>query len=283
MIEWVLNSSRGTYGYRRVHAAGARRGVETSPGGGAHPSCAPRAWRPHSHAERTRRHRPGRRARGSRPDLVRRDSRRQQAGRAGGWAISPISAPGRGSCTWRPFWTAARRKQSSTRLGRQHAAPTPLCEAIDMAVRRCPHMTGETVFHSDRGCQYTSEQLGDHLESYGTRPSVGRTGVCWAGAWAEVGGCDPQGTRGSIRWCIPQEARPSGILPPRSSWNTRSETTSSRPGVQDAGRGRPGAPSSKTSSLKDRFQSCPRHARQPRLSCSSICVQTSSSAIPYSP
>ena len=31
MIEWVFNSSRGTYGYRRVHAAGARRGVETSP------------------------------------------------------------------------------------------------------------------------------------------------------------------------------------------------------------------------------------------------------------
>ena len=126
LIEWVLNSSHGTYGYRRVHAAGARRGVETSPGGGAHPSCAPRAWRPHSHAERTRRHRPGRRARGSRPDLVRRDSRRQQAGRAGGWAISPISAPGRGSCTWRPSPAAARRKQSSTRLGRQHAAPSPL-------------------------------------------------------------------------------------------------------------------------------------------------------------
>ena len=90
------------------------------------PSCVSRAWRPHSHAERTRRHRPGRRARGSRPDLVRRDSRRQQAGRAGGWAISPISAPGRGSCTWRPSPAAARRKQSSTRLGRQHAAPSPL-------------------------------------------------------------------------------------------------------------------------------------------------------------
>ena len=31
LIEWVFNSSRGTYGYRRTHAAGARRGVETSP------------------------------------------------------------------------------------------------------------------------------------------------------------------------------------------------------------------------------------------------------------
>ena len=31
LIEWVFNSSHGTYGYRRVHAALARRGVETSP------------------------------------------------------------------------------------------------------------------------------------------------------------------------------------------------------------------------------------------------------------
>ena len=42
-----------------------------------------------------------------------------------------------------------------------------------------------TRFHSGRGCQYTSEQLARHLESYGTRPSVGRTGVCWDNAWAE--------------------------------------------------------------------------------------------------
>ena len=31
-----------------------------------------------------------------------------------------------------------------------------------------------------RGCQYTSAQLARHLEGYVTRPSVGRTGVCWA-------------------------------------------------------------------------------------------------------
>ena len=60
-----------------------------------------------------------------------------------------------------------------------------ICEAIDMAARRYPYTRGETVFHSDRGCQYTSEQLARHLESYGTRPSAGRTGVCWDNAWAE--------------------------------------------------------------------------------------------------
>ena len=57
-----------------------------------------------------------------------------------------------------------------------------------------------TRFHSDRGCQHTSAQLADHLESYGTRPSVGRAGVRWAGARAEAGGRRPEGTRGSIRW-----------------------------------------------------------------------------------
>ena len=79
LIEWVFNSSHGTYGYRRVHAAGARRGVETSPdtvrsvmreqgppGRTATPK-GPGATVPAADL-------------GSRPDLVRRDSRRQPAG-----------------------------------------------------------------------------------------------------------------------------------------------------------------------------------------------------------
>jgi putative transposase len=41
------------------------------------------------------------------------------------------------------------------------------------------------VFHSDRGCQYTSHDyasLADHLQ---VRLSVGRTGQCWDNALAE--------------------------------------------------------------------------------------------------
>ena len=60
-----------------------------------------------------------------------------------------------------------------------------ICEAIDMAARRCPYTTGETIFHSDRGCQYTSEQLAQHLGRYEIIASTGRTGVCWDNAWAE--------------------------------------------------------------------------------------------------
>ena len=50
-------------------------------------------------------------------------------------------------------------------------------EAIDMAVRRCPIEKGVTIFHSDRGSQYTSQKFLEHLEAYGIRPSVGRTGA----------------------------------------------------------------------------------------------------------
>ena len=78
LIEWVFNSSRGTYGYRRTHAAGARRGVETSPD----------TVRSIMRSQGLEAAQPRRKVRttvpaadlGSRPDLVRRDSRRQQAG-----------------------------------------------------------------------------------------------------------------------------------------------------------------------------------------------------------
>ncbi|WP_373887329.1 integrase core domain-containing protein [Actinomyces bowdenii] len=60
-----------------------------------------------------------------------------------------------------------------------------MCDAIDMAMRHCPAVEGETIFHSDRGSQYTSEAFAKHLDAYDIRASVGRTGVCWVGAWTE--------------------------------------------------------------------------------------------------
>ena len=66
-----------------------------------------------------------------------------------------------------------------------HVRTSLVCEAIDMAARRCPVEKGVTIFHSDRGSQYTSQKFLDHLKTYGIRPSVGRTGVCWDNAWAE--------------------------------------------------------------------------------------------------
>ena len=121
LIEWVFNSSRGTYGYRRTHAALARRGVETSPD----------TVRSIMRSQGLEAAQPRRKVRttvpaadlGSRPDLVRRDSRRQQAGSevGGRYHLYPhlggVRVPGD-----RPR-AAARRKQSGTRW-RTTCAPT---------------------------------------------------------------------------------------------------------------------------------------------------------------
>ncbi len=95
-------------------------------------------------------------------------SRRQQAGRAGGWATPTCTRTREGPDLPgdRPR-AAAPRKQSGTRLGRQHAAPTPGVRGDRYGGPQVPvHDRGETVFHSDRGCQYTSEQLSQHLGRY---------------------------------------------------------------------------------------------------------------------
>ena len=91
-----------------------------------------------------------------------------------------------------------------------------------MAVRRCPHTTGETIFHSDRGCQYTSEQFSQHLGRYEIIASTGRTGVCWAGAWVEVGGRHPQGTK-----------EPTPMVYPARSKAIRDTASQVKPGTHD--------------------------------------------------
>lgn len=44
---------------------------------------------------------------------------------------------------------------------------------------------GRVVFHSDRGTQYTSDQLGRACQRLGIDQSMGRTGVCFDNAMAE--------------------------------------------------------------------------------------------------
>ncbi|MEV5303243.1 IS3 family transposase [Amycolatopsis methanolica] len=41
------------------------------------------------------------------------------------------------------------------------------------------------IFHSDRGCQYTSAQFGALADQHGVRSSVGRKGQCWDNTVAE--------------------------------------------------------------------------------------------------
>jgi len=109
------------------------------------------------------------------------------------------------------------------------------------------------------GCQYTSEQLARHLKGYGTRPSVGRAGVCWAESFNAT--LKNERVYQMVHHRKKQD-HPGYCLPGRARY-TRSEMTPLRPGVQDAGRGRPGPPSNTTNSPRHHLQNCPRHARQP--------------------
>ena len=119
-----------------------------------------------------------------------------------------------------------------------HMHTSLVCQAIDMAVRRCPIKEGVTIFHSDRGSQYTSQKFLDHLKGYGIRPSVGRTGVCWDNAWASVvqrhaqeresppNGVSHEG-QGNKRYCLMDRAEIqsySSSLSPRVSHSRRGRT-----------------------------------------------------------
>jgi putative transposase len=66
----------------------------------------------------------------------------------------------------------------------QHMRTSLVVDALDMA-RTHRHLAAGAVFHSDRGCQYTSAQFADYCDQAGVLPSVGRTGVCWDNAAAE--------------------------------------------------------------------------------------------------
>ena len=54
-----------------------------------------------------------------------------------------------------------------------------------LAVRNCQPIKGVTIFHSDRGSQYTSADYTATMNKYGFLASVGRTGVCYDNAAAE--------------------------------------------------------------------------------------------------
>lgn len=183
MVESELGASDMTYGYRRVTAALHRKGVTVSADtvrprhareGAESRATAPEG--PHHRPRRRHRHPPRPRGPGLPPP---------GPPDSNGSGTSRTSARGSGSCTRPASSTAATREGHRLRHGRQHENRPRLRAPPGMAVRRCPHQKNVTIFHSDRGSQYTSQQFARHLEHHRIRPSVGRTGVCWDNAWAE--------------------------------------------------------------------------------------------------
>ena len=181
MVNDAFEDSDGTYGYRRIQVILERRGVRADGSTirsimrdlglqAAGPQAKVRTTVPAQDL-------------GERPDLLGRDFTADEPGRKWCGDITYIR-------TWSGFVYLATVLDCCTKkvVGyamADHMQTSLVCQAIDMAVRRCPVEEGVTVFHSDRGSQYTSQRFLDHLKGYGIRPSVGRTGVCWDNAWAE--------------------------------------------------------------------------------------------------
>ena len=65
------------------------------------------------------------------------------------------------------------------------ATATLVTDALEMAERN-GHLEPNAIFHSDRGCQYTSGPFRRFCWRLNVRQSMGRTGVCWDNAQAET-------------------------------------------------------------------------------------------------
>ena len=65
-----------------------------------------------------------------------------------------------------------------------HLRASLVTDALQMAITG-GYLAPNAIFHSDRGCQYTSREFASFCAANNIRSSVGRTGVCWDNAVAE--------------------------------------------------------------------------------------------------
>lgn len=181
-ITEVHEQSRGTYGAPRVHAALQREGRRCGRRRVA------RLMRQARLTGRCRRHRavttivdPQATAR---PDLIERDFRPDPAGVDTRWC---------GDITYIPteegwLYLATVIDIASRRVVGWATADHLRTELVADALRAACHQrrpARPVIFHSDRGCQYTSAAFAALSRQFGIRLSVGRTGQCWDNALAE--------------------------------------------------------------------------------------------------
>ena len=181
MIEYVFAEHDARYGYRRVHAVLARRGVVCGlelvrylmRQAGLVP-CQPRRSRKGTTVQA------GRWA--PIPDLVGRD-----------FTAATPGAKLVGDITYVPTWEGwlyvalvidcYSRKIVGWAMGDNYKTPL-ISAAVAMAARNMV-LPVDAVFHSDRGSNYTSEEYTNVLTGLGLHQSVGRTGICYDNALAE--------------------------------------------------------------------------------------------------
>ncbi|WP_405970585.1 IS3 family transposase [Streptomyces sp. NBC_00988] len=194
-ITEVHERSRGTYGVPRVHAALQRQGEDCGRRRVA------RLMRDAGLQGRHRRRRhlttvPDPRA-AARPDLLVRDFAPDPDGLDTRWCGCPRTHvhvyADSGDITYVPtaegwLYLATVIDIASRRVvgwsTADHLRTELVADALQSACRdRRP--ARPVIFHSDRGCQCTSQQFATLATEFGIRLSVGRTGQCWDNALAE--------------------------------------------------------------------------------------------------
>ncbi|GAA2910019.1 transposase [Actinoplanes cyaneus] len=178
----VHTASNGTYGAPRIHAelaaAGLRHGrkrIARRMRQAGIRGKNPRRWKTTTIADPHA---------GTRPDLVDRDFAVDAAAVDTRWCgdITYIN-------TWEGWlYLATVIDLASRRVVGWAVAEHLRTDLVDAALsdalaRRRP--ADGLVFHSDRGCQYTSAQHARLAKRHGVRLSVGRRGQCWDNAVAE--------------------------------------------------------------------------------------------------
>ncbi len=180
-IRASFEASDSTYGYRRIHAELRRMGVQV---------CVDTV-RAIMRVEGLVAVQPRLKVRTtiaaedapSRPDLVGRDFTAPAPGLKWVGDITYIRTM-EGFCYLATVLDCCTKKVVGYAIA-DHMRTELIQEALELAARRCVHTRGVTIFHSDRGSQYTSEDFAKTMKDLGVRPSMGRTGVCWDNAWAE--------------------------------------------------------------------------------------------------
>lgn len=175
----VFQDSRGTYGCRRVAAQLNREGMECGVGLVADlmrelglEACQPRAYK--------RTTLPG----GSElsPDRIGRDFTAEAPGQRFVGDITYLRT-GQGWLYLATVLDLCTRMVVGWQLA-DHMRTSLITDALAMAVKH-GHVNAGAVFHSDRGCQYTSAEFTRFCRANRVYTSLGETGVCWDNAAAE--------------------------------------------------------------------------------------------------
>lgn len=181
LVAFSFHASDGTYGYRRIHADLAHRGTYADDETVRQVmrdlglvACQPRPWRPVTTVAGDV---------SDLPDLVARDFTSATPGTKLVGDITYIR-------TWEGWLFLATVLDCCTKkvLGyamADHMRTELVVDALRMAARNIDFTPGVTLFHSDRGCQYTSAEFAAAAKELKIRRSLGRTGTCYDNAWAE--------------------------------------------------------------------------------------------------